>query len=121
MITEWHIWSPYLWEAGRLIPGVPKLRQDLNSAHNEESFFNELWNNNKWMLIVEKQMYPQSVIGWCEFWGGSIIEPFFFENASDQSVTVNGAHWRDMIVQLFVPELHDKDESDMWFRQDVFF
>ncbi|CAK9818123.1 hypothetical protein ANTQUA_LOCUS9679 [Anthophora quadrimaculata] len=52
------------------------------------------------------------------FWAGGIIGPFFFENAADQAITVNGARYRDMIIQFFVPKLQDIDVNDMWFQQD---
>ncbi|XP_078047551.1 uncharacterized protein LOC144475472 [Augochlora pura] len=69
-------------------------------------------------VIVEKQMHPQRVTVWCGFWVGGIIGPFFFENAAGQAITVNGARYRDMIIQFFVPKLQDMDVDGMWFQQD---
>ena len=69
-------------------------------------------------MIVEKQIHPQSVTVWCGFWAGGIIGPFFFENVAVQAIAVNGARYRDMIIQIFVPKLQDMDVDDMWFQQD---
>ena len=38
---------------------------------------------------------------------GCIIGPFFFENAVGRAITVNGARYRDAIVQFFLPKLQD--------------
>ncbi|CAK9813815.1 hypothetical protein ANTPLA_LOCUS7992 [Anthophora plagiata] len=45
-------------------------------------------------------------------------DTFFSENAADQTITVNGARYRDMIIQFFVPKLQDMNVDDMWFQQD---
>ncbi|EFN76234.1 hypothetical protein EAI_06029, partial [Harpegnathos saltator] len=79
---------------------------------------NCIWDSENPRVIVKKQMHPQRVIVWCEFWAGGIIEPFFFENAAGQAITVNGARYRDMIIQFFVPKLQDMDVNNMWFQQD---
>ena len=39
----------------------------------------------------------------------------FFENEADQAATVNGARYRDMITQFFLPKLDDIDVANMWF------
>ena len=51
-----------------------------------------------------------SVTVWCGFWAGGII---FFENEADQAATVNGARYRDMITQFFLPKLDDIDVANM--------
>ncbi|EFN87925.1 hypothetical protein EAI_17175, partial [Harpegnathos saltator] len=77
-----------------------------------------IWGSENPRVIVEKQMHPQRVIVWCGFWAGGIIGPFFFENAAGQAITVNGARYRDMIIQFFVSKLQDMDVDDMCFQQD---
>ena len=71
----------------------------------------------------------------CEFWTGSIIESFFFENAADR-IIVNGIRYRDMIIQFFMPKLYniynytnlylykyyiikDMNMDDIWFQQEI--
>ena len=47
-----------------------------------------------------------------------IIELYFFENETGQATTVNGARYRDTIIQFFLPKLDDIDVANMWFQQD---
>ncbi|EFN76657.1 hypothetical protein EAI_15297, partial [Harpegnathos saltator] len=75
-----------------------------------------MWDSENLPVIVEKQMHPQRVTVWCGFWAEGIIGSFFFENAAGQAITVNGAHYHDMIIQFFVPKLQDMDVDDMWFQ-----
>ena len=69
-------------------------------------------------VISEKQMHPQHVTVWCGFWAGGIIGPYFFENETGQAAIVNGARYRDTIIQFFLPKLDDTDMTNMWFQQD---
>lgn len=48
----------------------------------------------------------------------SIAEPFFFKNSATQVTTVNGADYRNMVVQFFVLKLQDMNVDDMWFQKD---
>ena len=41
---------------------------------------------------------------------GDIIGLFLFENAVGQAITVNGARYRDTIIQFFLPKLQDIDD-----------
>jgi len=34
-------------------------------------------------------MHPEIVTAWCGLWAGGIIGPYFFENDSENPVTVN--------------------------------
>ncbi|GFW62286.1 transposable element Tc3 transposase [Trichonephila clavipes] len=43
--------------------------------------------------------------------------PYIFENEAGQAVNVTDARNRDMIIQLFQPNLRDIDEDDMGFQQ----
>lgn len=50
-----------------------------------------IWGLTNLHEIVEKQMNPQCVTLWCEFWTGGIIGPYFFENETGQAVNITGA------------------------------
>ena len=74
----------------------------------------------------------------CEFWTGSIIESFFFENAADRIIIVNGVRYRDMIIQFLCLNyiiyiyiiytnlylykyyiIKDMNMDDIWFQQEI--
>ena len=61
-----------------------------------DSFLNRqncrIWGSENLCVISEKQMHPQRVTVWCEFWAGGIIEPYFFENEAGQTASVNARH-----------------------------
>ena len=50
-------------------------------------------------------------------WAGGIIGPYFFKDAANRNVTVNGER-RDMIPNFFLPKMQELDLHDMWFQQD---
>ncbi|CAK9827661.1 hypothetical protein ANTRET_LOCUS5336 [Anthophora retusa] len=77
-----------------------------------------IWCSENPRESVGKQMHSQRVTAWSGFWAGGIIGPFFFENAADQTITVNNARYCDMIIQFFVSKLQDMVVDDMWFQQD---
>ena len=90
---------------------------------DETHFYHELVNRqncciwdleNSWIfnyiaenLIIVKKFTSMYHFMLCEFWTGSIIESFFFENAADRIMIVNGARYRDMIIQFFMPKLYN--------------
>lgn len=54
----------------------------------------------------------------CGFWAGGIIGSFFFENAADQTIKVNGARYHDDNPVFCFAKLQNMDVK-MWFRQDT--
>ena len=42
-------------------------------------------------------MHPEKVTVWCGLWAGGIIGPYFFKDAANRNVTVNGERYREMI------------------------
>ncbi|GFX39678.1 uncharacterized protein TNCV_2104221 [Trichonephila clavipes] len=49
---------------------------------------------------------------------GGIIGPYFFKNDEGHNVTVNGARYRAMMTNFFIPELNNHDVQEPWFQQD---
>lgn len=46
-----------------------------------------------------------------------IIGPYFFEE-NERAVTVNGARYRHMIEEFFLPRLEEMNVRNVWFQQD---
>ena len=46
-----------------------------------------------------------------------IIGPYFFEE-NERAVTVNGARYRNMIEEYFLPRLEEMNVRNVWFQQD---
>ena len=63
-------------------------------------------------------MYPEKVTVWCGLWAGGIIGPYFFKDAANRNVTVNGECYRMMISNFVLPKMQELDFHDMWFQQD---
>lgn len=47
----------------------------------------------------------------------TLEESFFFDNATDQTTTVDGARYRAMITDLFLPHLDEFLMANKWFQQ----
>lgn len=58
-------------------------------------------------LIDEQPLHDQKVTVWCGICADLIIGPFFFEDDRGRTVTVNNDNYRAMIVDFFMPTLHD--------------
>ena len=61
-------------------------------------------------------MHPETV--WCGLWAGGFIGLYFFKNAANRNVTVNGERYRDMIYNFFLPKMQEFQLHVMWFKQD---
>lgn len=77
-----------------------------------------IWANENPREILPKQFHPPKVNVWCGFWAGGVIGPYFFQNEAGNSVTVNGARYRDMIRNFLFHKLEGMDTQNMWFQQD---
>ena len=51
-------------------------------------------------VVIKKSLYLQHVSVWHDFWTGGIIGPYFFENETGASVSVNGLRYRAMIIEF---------------------
>ena len=49
---------------------------------------------------------------------GGIIGPYFFKDAANRNVTVNGERYPEMTSNFFLPKMQELDLHDMWFQQD---
>ena len=47
-----------------------------------------------------------------------IIEPFFFENEQEDSVTVNGNRYRAMLNEFLFTKIEEEDIGNIWFQQN---
>ena len=77
-----------------------------------------IWGSENPKMSIEKPLYPQRVIVWCNFWAGGIIGPYFFGNKAEAAVSVNGLRYRIMINAFLWPELEDMDVDDVYFQQN---
>ena len=58
----------------------------------------------------------QKLLVWCGLWAGGIIGAYFFKDAANRNVTVNGKRYREMIFNFFLPNIQ---ELDIWFQKDA--
>ena len=61
-------------------------------------------------------MYPEKVTVWCGLRAGAIIGPYFFKDAENRNVTVNGERYREMRFNFFFPKMQELDLHDKWFQ-----
>lgn len=76
------------------------------------------WSTENPRVIHEQPMHPLKVTVWCGFWAGGVIGPFFFENDAEQTVTVTGERYREMLNNFLAPKIAENGLEDMWFQQD---
>ena len=56
-------------------------------------------------------MHPEKITVWWGLWAGGNSGPYFFKDAANRNVTVNGERYRE-------PKMQELDLHDMWFQQD---
>ena len=49
-------------------------------------------------------MHPEKATDWCGLWADGIIGPYFFKDAANRKVTMNGNRYREMIAYIFCPK-----------------
>ena len=60
-------------------------------------------------------MHPEKVTVWCGLW---LSGPYFFKDAVNRNVTVNGERYCELISNFFFFFLQELDFHDIWFQQD---
>ena len=73
---------------------------------DEAHFWLNLYINKQncrfWSEELQKlPMHAEKVTVWCGLWAGGIIGPYFFKDAANRNVTVNGERYREMISNFF--------------------
>jgi hypothetical protein len=48
-----------------------------------------IWDDTNPHKIHQNKMHPEKVTVWCGFWSGGIIGPYFFQNETGITITVN--------------------------------
>ena len=54
-----------------------------------------------WRIKIRSIAHGEKVTVWCGLWAGGIIGPYFFKDAANRNVTVNGERYREMISNFF--------------------
>lgn len=88
----------------------------LNGYVNKQNC--RIWTDEQPEEYQQLPLHPEKTTVWCALWAGGIIGPYFFKNEANRAVTVNGARYRAMISDFFLPELQARDVGDIWFQQD---
>lgn len=76
------------------------------------------WGTVNPRITHEQPLHPLKVTAWCAVYAGGVIGPYFFENNVGETTTVDGARYRAMINDFFLPKLDELGLEDMWFQQD---
>lgn len=53
---------------------------------------------------------------WYGLWVGGIIGPYCIKDDAIRNVTVNGEHYREMILDFLFPKMEELHLHDMWFN-----
>ena len=88
----------------------------LNGYVNKQNC--RFWSEDQPEELQKLPMHPEKVTVWCGLWAGGIIGPYFFKDAANRNVTVNGERYREMISNFFLPKMQELDLHDMCFQQD---
>ena len=69
--------------------------------------------------LQKSPIHPEKVNVWCGLWVGGFIGPYFFKDAANRNVTVNGERYRKVISNICLTKMQKLDWHDMWFQQDA--
>ena len=71
----------------------------LNGDVNKQNC--QFWTEDQPEALQKLLMHPAKVIVWCGLRAGSIIGPYFYKDAANRNVTVNGERYREMKSNFF--------------------
>jgi len=70
--------------------------------------------------IHQKLLHSEKVIVWCGVASFGVTGPYLFEDEAHRAVTVNSAHYTEMLCTFTEPELQrlGVETQALWFQQD---
>ncbi|CAI6355760.1 unnamed protein product [Macrosiphum euphorbiae] len=105
--------------AGAHLPPLSRLW--MNRYVNKQNC--RIWDDTNPHEIHQNKMHPQKVTGWCGFWSGGIIGPYFFQNEASIAITVNGDEQDlcDKVIGNWTSRIHATKQSRGGHLNDVIF
>jgi hypothetical protein len=78
------------------------------------------WSDQNPKLIHERPLHSPKLTIWCAVSSTVVIGPYIFEDDNGTTVTVTSERYRQMITELFLPELRRKriPIRQVWFQKD---
>jgi len=78
------------------------------------------WTTEIFRNTQQKPLHSEKVIVWCGVASFGVIGPNFFEDKTGRAVTVNSAHYIEMLRTFLEPELRRPgvETQTVWFHQD---
>ena len=77
------------------------------------------WSEDLPKELQKLPMHPEKVTLWSGLWAGGIIGPYFFKDAANRNVTVNGERYREMISNFFCPKCKNLTCMTCGFKKTV--
>ena len=66
-----------------------------------------IWADENPRVIQQQALHIQKVAVWCALWSKGVIDPYFFENAAGNAITVNSGRYRNMISDYLWNQIVD--------------
>ena len=79
----------------------------LNGYVNKQNC--RFWSEDQSEALQKLPMRQGNVTVRCGLWTGGIIGPYFFRDAANHNVTVNGDRYREMISNICLPKMQEID------------
>lgn len=92
-------------------------RSHLDGLVNPQNY--PIWGSGNPRAVVARQLHPQCATVPCRFCTeGTIIGPFFLENAAGQAVTSHDTGHHGTTIYFCVDKFPEVNVNDMWCQQD---